>query len=105
MTDSTSDGDYLNASDLIQYYYCNRKIYFLRVTGVHPVTRRKMNLGNEEQAKESKRMLERNDLFGIPREDVSEITTHKFISSNNFKLKGIIDILLHLRDMKDLEKI
>lgn len=63
-----------------------------------PITRRKMNLGKEEQAKESKRLLERNDLFGVPREEVSEIVSRKTVSSSKLKLKGIIDILLLLRD-------
>jgi CRISPR-associated exonuclease Cas4 len=97
MMDSTSDGDYLNASDLTQYYYCKRKVYFLRVAGVQVATRRKMVLGKEEQARESKRLLERNDLFGIPREDVLEVIPRKFVSSEKLRLKGIIDTLLLLR--------
>ena len=96
--DSTSDGDYLNAIDLTQYYYCKRKVYFLRVAGVQPVTRRKMELGKEEQHREYKRLLERKDLFGVPHEDVKEVVPRKFVSSSRLKLKGIIDVLLLLKD-------
>jgi len=97
MMDSTSDGDYLNASDLTQYYYCKRKVYFLKVAGVQAAARRKMVLGKDEQARESKRLLERKDLFGVPREDVSEVITRKFVSSGKLRVKGVIDILLLLR--------
>jgi len=96
--DSTLDGDYLNASDLTQYYYCKRKVYFLKVAGVQAITRRKMILGKEEQARESKRFLERKDLFCIPREDVLEVVPRKFLSSQRLRLKGTIDVLLLLRD-------
>ena len=96
--DSISDGEYLNASDLTQYYYCKRKVYFLKVAGVHPLTRPKMELGKEEQMKESKRFLERNDLFGVPREDVLEVVTRRLVTSKKLRLKGIIDILMFLRN-------
>jgi CRISPR-associated exonuclease Cas4 len=96
--DSISDGEYLSASDLTQYYYCKRKVYFLRVAGVQPVTRRKMELGKEEQTREYKRLLERKDLFGVPREDVAQVMHRKFVSSNKLKLKGTIDVLMLLKD-------
>jgi CRISPR-associated exonuclease Cas4 len=89
---------YLNASDLTQYYYCKRKVYFLKVAGVQAPIRRKMEVGKEEHSYESKRMLERNDLFGIPREDVREVAKRKFLASEKLRLKGIVDVLLTLKD-------
>lgn len=98
MMDSISDGDYLNAGDLTQYYYCKRKVYFLKVAGVQPITRRKMELGKEEQLREYKRLLERKDLFGIPRDEIREIIPRKFVSSSRLRLRGVIDILLLTND-------
>lgn len=93
-----SPDDHLNASDLTQYYYCKRKVYFLKVAGVQAPTRRKMEVGKEEHSSESKRMLERNDLFGIPREEVKEVTKRRFLSSEKLRVKGIVDVLLGLKD-------
>jgi CRISPR-associated exonuclease Cas4 len=93
-----STDDYLNASDLTQYYYCKRKVYFLKVAGVQAPTRRKMELGKDEHSHESKRMLERNDLFGISRDNVNEVVKRKFLASYKLRLKGIVDVLLVLRD-------
>lgn len=93
-----STDDYLNASDLSQYYYCKRKVYFLKVAGVQARARRKMEIGKDEHVHEFKRMLERNDLFGIPRENVNEVLKKKYLVSSRLRLKGIVDLLLALKD-------
>lgn len=98
MRDSTSDGDYLDASDLTQYYYCKRKVFFLKVAGVPAPTRRKMAAGKEEQEQEYRRLLERKDLFGIPREQVLEAKPKVYLVSQRLRLKGVVDLLLVLKD-------
>ena len=88
----------INVFDLVQYYYCPRKIYFLRVMEVPVVIKRKMEHGREEQEKERKRVLERKDVFGIKREEIEDIIEKLHLESEKIGLVGNIDIVLRLKN-------
>ncbi|MEM3710205.1 MAG: hypothetical protein QXL46_04805 [Nitrososphaerales archaeon] len=42
--------------DIVQYYYCPRKIYFLRTLGTPILKKRKMIEGKEEHLKKSREL-------------------------------------------------
>lgn len=88
----------LSVFDLGQYYYCPRKVYFLRVMEVPIVIKKKMNYGREEQEKERKRVIERKDVFGFKREEVEEVIEKLHIESKKIGLVGNIDIVLRLKN-------
>lgn len=88
----------VKCSDLAQYYYCPRKIYFLKTMEVPVHYKPKMKLGKEEEQKEKKRVLERKDVFGFDRDEVSETTFKVYLEDAEIGLCGIIDTLLLLRD-------
>lgn len=87
----------VNVSDLTQFYYCPRKVYFLRTMSVPVHAKRKMEVGKEEHIKEMKRMLERKDVFGIPRDDVVEVFMKLFIEREDIGLQGLTDVILKLK--------
>lgn len=94
MKDSTYDGEVLNVSDLVQYYYCPRKVYFLKVMGVPFKPRKKMTFGKDEQKREKKRVTERKDVFGLPREELDQILRKVHILNPIIGLYGQIDVVL-----------
>lgn len=98
MKDSTSDGEMLTVFDLVQYYYCPRKVYFLQVLRVPVVPKRKMIYGQREQEEERKRVKERKDVFGIPRDDVEKIIRKMYIEDLKIRLCGQIDYVLKLKN-------
>ncbi len=87
----------LSANDLYQYYYCPRKIYFMKTLGMS-ASKRKMAFGKEEQEREKKRMAERNDYFGIEKSRVKEMMLNKYLEDEGLGLCGVIDVLLALDD-------
>nr|MDO8098760.1 CRISPR-associated protein Cas4 [Candidatus Njordarchaeota archaeon] len=88
----------LTVTDITQYYYCPRKFYFLKVLQVPYTTRRKMEVGKEEQERERKRLKERKDRFGYPPEQIQNIVTTQYIESPQLGLAGQIDLTLELKD-------
>lgn len=98
MKDFTYVGEMLNVADLVQYYYCPRKVYFLKVLQVPFIPKRKMDFGGSEQKKEKKRVVERKDIFGIERDIVRDILRKVYIENTEIGLCGQIDIVLRLKD-------
>ncbi len=88
----------VKCSDLAQYYYCPRKVYFLKTLEVPFQYKPKMKLGKEEEKKERKRFLERKKIFGIDREEVEETIFKVYLENQEIGLCGIIDTLLLLDD-------
>jgi len=87
----------LNANDLYQYYYCPRKIYFMKTLQLN-APRRKMMYGKEEQAKEKKRVTERKDCFGIDASLIKSVMNNKYLEDEGTGLCGVVDVLLELND-------
>ena len=97
MKGSTSDGDSITVFDIVQYYYCPRKVYFLRVLGVPVVVRRKMEYGREVHDRERRRMTERNRIYGFKRELVEEVIQQLRIEAPEIGLSGQVDVALKLK--------
>lgn len=57
-----------------------------------------MGYGKEEQEKERKRVTERKDVFGIPREYVDDVITKLYIEDYRIGLCGQIDVVIKLKD-------
>ncbi len=98
MTPFISDGEALTVSDIVQYYYCPRKVYFIRTLQIPQTSKKKMVYGRIDESEELNRMLNRKDLFGIKKEMVSEIRRRISISNEKLKLYGIVDLFLILID-------
>ncbi len=100
MTGSTSDGrsrPIISAWDISQYYYCKRKIYFLKVLGVPAPARRKMEYGREVDEAEGRLMLRRPSIYGFKRDDVAEVLEKLHVVDEHLGLKGEIDQTLILK--------
>ncbi len=98
MRGSTYAGDGLTVSDIVQYYYCPRKVYFLRVMDVPAGVRRKMEYGDEEHEREKRRMLERREIYGFERGDVAEVLLDLQVESRRLGLRGKLDAALRMKD-------
>jgi CRISPR-associated exonuclease Cas4 len=98
MRDSTYAGDGLTVTDIVQYYYCPRKVYFLRVMDVPAGVRRKMEYGDKVHELEKRRMLERKGFYGFDKEEVTEVIQDLQVESRRLGLRGKLDVVLRLRD-------
>ena len=85
----------ISSNDLYEYFYCPREVYFMKKLAL-PSQKRKMKFGLKEQQKEVKRLTEREDVFGISKEDVLEIEHNKYLEDKELDLCGIMDCLLTL---------
>ncbi|MCQ5375309.1 MAG: CRISPR-associated protein Cas4 [Methanomassiliicoccales archaeon] len=86
----------IQVSDITQYFYCPRKIYFLRVLGVSVPSKPKMEMAKEEHEKEHQRVVERKEIYGFPREEVKEVLHSVAIEASEYHLYGVIDTVLIL---------
>jgi CRISPR-associated exonuclease Cas4 len=98
MKGSTYAGETLTVSDIVQYYYCPRKVYFLKVLGVPISVRRKMEYGKETHEKERRRLTEREQVYGFDREDVAEVLEGLQIEDVDLGLRGKVDVTLRLKN-------
>jgi len=85
----------VSVSDLVQYYFCPRKVYFLRVAGLQVPPRPKMRLGAEEHEREHRRMKERRNVYGFSRNNVRHVS-HNVYAEADCGLYGQIDTLITL---------
>jgi len=97
MRGSASAGDSVTVSDIIQYHYCPRKVYFLRTLEVPAPVRRKMEYGAEIHEREHRRMTERKRIYGFPRDEVEEVMRNLQIEAEGIGLRGKLDVALRLR--------
>jgi len=97
MKASTYAGETISVFDLVQYTYCPRKVYFLKILGVPVKTRRKMEYGRAIQKKEKRRIMERKTIYGFQREDVEEVIHNLRIENSKIGFRGQIDTTLKLR--------
>lgn len=95
---STYDGRIVTVFDVAQYFYCPRKVYYLRVLGVPAKPRRKMELGAEEQSREEERLTERATVYGFERSLVKEVMHRLYLENPEVGLAGQIDTVLRLKD-------
>jgi CRISPR-associated exonuclease Cas4 len=97
MKGSTSDGDSITVGDIVQYFYCPRKVYFLKTLGVPVVVRHKMEYGKEVHELEERRMLERKQVYGFDKDEVEEVLQGLQIEAPELGLRGKVDVALKLR--------
>jgi CRISPR-associated exonuclease Cas4 len=90
------DESMIQVSDITQYFYCPRKIYFLRVLSLSVPPRPKMEMGKEEHEREHRRAAERKEIYGFPREEVKEVLHSVAIEAPEYHLYGVIDMVLIL---------
>ncbi len=95
---STYAGDGLTVTDIVQFHYCPRKVYFLRVMDVPAGVRRKMVYGDEVHEREKRRMLERKDIYGFSKDEVADVIQDLQIESKRLGLRGKLDVTLRMRD-------
>lgn len=98
MRDSTSAGEEVTVTvfDLLQYFYCPRKVYFLRVMGVPVKIKRKMKYGQKIQQREERRMKERKRIYGLEREEIERVMQKVQIEDSKIGLSGQVDTVLKL---------
>jgi len=99
MSHSTSDGEspLVFVSDIVQYFYCPRKIYYLKVLGMPFKARRKMDLGRTEDEREEDRLGERKSVYGFPHSQVTEVIHNLYLEDNSLGMAGQLDTLIRLQ--------
>lgn len=88
----------VDAWDIVQYYYCPRKLYFLKTLGVPYSLRKKMEKGAEDHVKEIKRLAERKSVFDLQRNEVKAIHHRLRLESKGLGLVGQVDIVLETEE-------
>jgi len=73
-------------------------VYYLRVLGVRPPARKKMELGREEQSREEGRLTERKTIYGFERAKVKEVVYRPYLEAPDIGLAGQLDVLLKMED-------
>ncbi len=88
--------------EIVQYYYCPRKIYFLRTLGIPILKKRKMTKGQEEHMKEIKRIKERKTIFNYNQDEVKAVYYKLSLEDHDLGLAGQIDLVIELKNNKIL---
>jgi CRISPR-associated exonuclease Cas4 len=78
----------IDVSDIVQYLYCPRKLYFIRVVGLK-LTRPKMDVGKEVHENVA-RSLARRKVEG-------EILENVYLESQKYGIKGCVDAIIKRR--------
>jgi len=75
----------IEVSDIVQYLYCPRKLYFIKVMGLK-ITRPKMDVGKEVHEKVGK-SLTRRKIEG-------EILENVYLESQKYGVRGCVDAII-----------
>ena len=81
----------IDVSDVVQYLYCPRKVYFIRVAGIR-ITKPKMEEGKAAHS-DARRSLKR---FAEKLE--GELLTNLYLESERYGLKGVVDAVVKAGD-------
>jgi len=99
MRDSGSGGKIqIDVWEIVQYHYCPRKLYFLRTLGAPSPSKRKMEMGSEEHARERRRLAERKTVFGFKPEEVKRVHSKLMLEAPDLALVGQVDNVVELVD-------
>lgn len=98
MSRSTFDGEppVVMVSDIVQYFYCPRKVYYLKVLGAPVIAKRKMVYGSSEDEKEERRLEERKSVYGFSPSGVLQIIHDLFLEDTKVGIAGQLDTLLEM---------
>lgn len=88
----------ISVSDIVQYAYCPRKIYFLKTAGLPLAERKKMEYGKGEHTREHRRSGERKQVYGFERDDVRRVHHGLYVEDVKIGLYGQIDTVVELKD-------
>ncbi|MGC8817616.1 MAG: CRISPR-associated protein Cas4, partial [Candidatus Hadarchaeum sp.] len=92
---SPSTGEF-TVLELFMYFYCPRELYFCRKLGFTPPPLKKMDFAKTQHEKEEERCKRRMTIYGIPREEISEILHDLFLEDKELGLCGKVDTVLKL---------
>ncbi|MDI6718583.1 MAG: CRISPR-associated protein Cas4 [Methanomicrobiales archaeon] len=87
----------IQVSDITQYFYCPRKVYFLKTLGIRPPEKPKMEQGKAEHEREYRRLKERVSTYGFPDCDIEMVMHRVSIESETLRLHGVVDTVIVLR--------
>ncbi|AFC99933.1 CRISPR-associated protein Cas4 [Methanocella conradii HZ254] len=93
-----ADDDMLQVSDITQYFYCPRKVYFMKTMGIKVKPRPKMDLGKEEHEREHRRVKERKTIYGFSEDEVKEVIHDLAIENKTIGLYGMVDTVLIMKN-------
>ena len=88
----------VSVSDLVQYAYCPRKVYFSKVLGLSVADRKKMEYGKEEHKKEHRRSKERKSIYGFDKKDIQGVHHKVYVECEKIGLFGQIDTVLEFKN-------
>uniref|UniRef100_A0A7J2TG18 CRISPR-associated exonuclease Cas4 n=1 Tax=Archaeoglobus fulgidus TaxID=2234 RepID=A0A7J2TG18_ARCFL len=77
----------LDVSDVVQFLYCPRKVYFLKIAGFR-ITRPKMEEGKKEQERATEKLEKIAEKLG------GVLLKNLMLESEKYNLKGILDALI-----------
>jgi CRISPR-associated exonuclease Cas4 len=97
MRDSGSGGE-ISVWEVYQYFYCPRKLYFIRKLGVYPPERKKMELGAGQHEREPRRTRRRTTIYGFPVEEVKQVLHDISLEDLELGLFGKADTVVELKD-------
>ena len=96
MRASGSAGEF-SVWEVYQYFYCPRKLYFIRKLSVYPPERKKMELGSAQHGREPGRSQRRRSIYGFPEEEVAAILHDIVLEDAGLGLYGRADTVLRLK--------
>ena len=97
MRGSGSDGE-ISVWEVYQYFYCPRKLYFIRKLGIYPPERKKMELGAGHHEQEPRRTSRRNTIYGFPAEEVKQVLHGISLEDQELRLFGRVDTVVELKN-------
>jgi CRISPR-associated exonuclease Cas4 len=89
--------DMLAVSDITQYFYCPRKVYFMKTLGIKIKAKPKMDMGKEEHEKEHRRVKERNTVYGFPEEEIAQVIHDLAVEDIKIGLYGMVDTTIIMK--------
>ena len=83
--------------EVYQYFYCRRKLYFIRKLGLYPPERKKMQMGSEAHYREYTREKRRKEVYSLPREEIEEVLGNIPLEDKELGFFGRADTVLRLK--------
>jgi CRISPR-associated exonuclease Cas4 len=96
MRDSGSAGE-ISVWEVYQYFYCPRKLYFIRKLGIYPPERKKMELGSGQHEREPGRTRRRTTVYGFSIEEVGRVLHDIPLEDRELGLFGRADTVVELK--------
>jgi CRISPR-associated exonuclease Cas4 len=95
---SEDEDELVSASDIKQFHFCPRIIYFTKILGVYERTTESEDEGKRFHKKFYENEKRRMTLFGSKSMKVEKKWINYFIKSERLGLKGTIDMIVKIKD-------